>query len=69
MAASGATTITAGVRNGRLRSGSVRRSTKTAMATMAKANSVPELEMSANTPTGKNAANSATNTPVMMVIT
>ena len=34
-----------------------------------KANSVPEFEMSARMPTGNIAANSETNTPVIMVIT
>ena len=37
-----------GVRNGRRRSGSVRRSTNTATETAAKAKSVPELEISAS---------------------
>ncbi|KAI1693812.1 hypothetical protein DdX_20456 [Ditylenchus destructor] len=36
--------------------GSVRRSTSTAIDTAAKANNVPELEMSASLPTGKKAA-------------
>ena len=44
MIASGATTQTIGVRNGRLRDGSVLRSTITDTATIRKANSVPELE-------------------------
>ena len=44
MIASGATIYTAGVRNGRLRPGSVLRSTITDTATMKKAKSVPELE-------------------------
>ncbi len=69
MMASGAVTMMAGVRNGRLRSGSVRRSTSTAIDTAAKANRVPELDTSARMPTGKNAANSATNPPVRMVMT
>ena len=67
--ASGPPRHTSGVRNGRGRFGSLLRSTITAIATMAKANSVPELEMSASSPTGKKAANTATNTPVMMVMT
>src|SRR3546814_3457325 len=67
--ASGAVTMIAGVRNGRYRPGSVRRSTMTAIETAAKANSVPELETSASRPTGKNAAKSATNTPVRTVMT
>ena len=41
---SGATTHTTGVRNWRSRSGSLMRSTITASATIAKANSVPEFE-------------------------
>src|SRR3546814_17372504 len=41
----------------------------TAIETAAKANSVPELETSASRPTGKNAAKSATNTPVRTVMT
>ena len=44
MIASGATTHTHGVRNGRWRLGSVLRSTITASATMKNANNVPELE-------------------------
>lgn len=51
--ASGATTHTNGVRNGRTRSGSDRRSNSTAIDTMKKANSVPELEISASLPTAQ----------------
>jgi hypothetical protein len=45
------------------------RRTSTAIETAAKANRVPEFEMSASSPTGKKAANSATKMPVMMVMT
>src|SRR3546814_1371500 len=55
--------------NGRWRLGSVRRITITAIDTAAKAKSVPEFEIFASCPTGKKAANSATATPVMIVIT
>src|SRR3546814_13231028 len=57
------------VLNGRWRLGSVRRITITAIDTAAKAKSVPEFEIFASCPTGKKAANSATATPVMIVIT
>ena len=44
MMASGATTQTGGVRNGRTRLGSLSRRTITEIATIANANSVPEFE-------------------------
>src|SRR3546814_19807936 len=65
----GAVTNSAGVLNGRWRPGSVRRITSTAMDTAAKANRVPELELFASCPTGKQAANSATAIPVRIVMT
>ena len=63
------TIITAGVRNGRCgpdRSGAA---PSPRSPPSAKANSVPELEMSASAPTGKNAAANATKMPVMIVTT
>src|SRR3546814_17808028 len=67
--ATGAVMKIAGVRKGRWRPGSVRRITSTEIDTAAKANSVPELEMFASCPKGKKEANSATATPVMIVMT
>src|SRR2546430_219793 len=59
---------THGVRNGRGRSGSRRRSTTIPSATSTNANSVPMLVSSSTQPIGANAADTATNTPVMIVL-
>ena len=67
--ASGHTTHTNGVRNGRWRLGWLLRRIITPIETMMNANSVPELEMSARMPTGTIAPNRATNTPVIIVTT
>src|SRR5436853_716547 len=59
---------THGVRNGRGRSGSRRRSTTMPSATNTNANSVPMFVSSSTQPIGANAADTATNTPVMIVV-
>src|SRR5213078_4478354 len=61
-------TGTHGVRNGRGRSGSRRRSTTMPSATNTNANSVPMFVSSSTQPIGANAADTATNTPVMIVV-
>ncbi len=68
-AASGATIHTAGVRNTRLRPGSLRRSTMIARLTKKNAHKVPPLDTDASCPTGKKAAEIATPRPVMIVTT
>jgi amino acid adenylation domain-containing protein len=61
--------IEAGVRNGRCRPGSRRRSAITPTATSTKANSVPMLVSSITSLMLANAAKNATNAPVRMVVT
>src|SRR5579875_3753779 len=56
-----------GVRNGRGRSGFVRRMTITAVHTITKAMSVPMFTSSASSLSGKTAAAAATSTPVKIV--
>jgi hypothetical protein len=60
---------TNGTRNGRGRSGSLRRSTITPADTSTKANNVPMLVRSTTSEMFANAENAATNTPVRMVPT
>src|ERR1044071_9656990 len=67
--ASGPTSHSSGVLNARGGDGSVLRRIITPIATTRKANNVPALDTSASRSTGKQAANAATNTPVMMVTT
>src|SRR3989449_7510175 len=57
-----------GVRNGRGRSGSRRRNTMIPSATRTNANRVPMFVSSSTQPIGANAADTATNTPVMIVV-
>src|SRR5437879_1223823 len=61
-------TGTHGVRNGRGRSGSRRRNTLIPTATRTNANRVPMFVSSSTQPIGANAADTATNTPVMIVV-
>ncbi len=65
--AAGAISHTSGTRNGRCRPGSRSLKTSTETATMKNANKVPELDISASCPTGRNAAATATNKPVISV--
>src|ERR1700712_303860 len=62
------TTGTPGQRNARGRSGRVRRSTRTPMATRTKANKVPMLTSSASSLSGTNVEMTATATPVVIVV-
>src|SRR5664280_1070407 len=59
---------TPGQRNGRLRSGRLRRSTMTPTATRMNANKVPMLTSSASSDNDTNVEITATTTPVVMVV-
>ena len=61
-------TGTNGTRNGRSRSGWLRRSTITPIATRMKANSVPMLTSSASVFSGMKKASAATTAPVIRVV-